>query len=197
MKKGDHKPINVTQKSKHRIMVGLGWDPAENPSFWDQVKSLFKKKDHHHDLDLAALIFDADKNLIDIVSAETTKAIDASGKIYHSGDNAEGIGEGDDEEISAELIDMPDNIHAIIFTATIQTGHVFEEISDTHIRLADGYTNHNFIHQNMECDSGKEQNTYIFCRLYREGDGWMVHYIDEFTSIKTSNALGSELLAYL
>lgn len=197
MEAGDKKPLNVTQQARHRVMVGLGWDPAEEPSLWEQIKSLFVKKNHHHDLDLSCFIYDAQKNFIESVSADTRKAIDASGKIYHSGDNEEGIGEGDDEEISVELKEIDDIIHHIIFKAHIKTGHTFSDIEDTHIRLADGYTNHNFLQQDMQCDAGQKADAYVFCRLYRNDDQWQIHFIGEYVKTDDTKSWDETLVSYI
>jgi len=175
-----HRKLNVTKEARERIMVGLGWDPADEANFIEKVKSVASAKELYHDLDLACFTYDKDHNFIASVSAEPGQSIDHTGRIYHSGDNVEGHGEGDDEEISVELKDLDTNIYHIIFTAEIRTGHVFREIDAAEIRIADGYTNHNFVKTALIDDDGLDKNTYVFVHIYRNGDEWNLHHVGEY-----------------
>jgi len=199
--KGSHKKLNVTKEARHRIMVGLGWDPADEMGVIEKMKSVAKSKEFYHDLDLACYIYDKDGNNISSVSAEPGQSIDHTGNIYHSGDNVEGYGEGDDEEISVELKDLNANIHHIIFTAQIRTGHVFREIDAAEIRLADGYTNHNFLQTPLIDDEGLDKNAYIFVHLYRapdaKADQWMLHHVAEYMNANNIDAWHKRLKDFL
>lgn len=120
------------------------------------------------------------------MSAKTGQDHDLSEKIYHSGDNLDGTAEGDDEEISVELRDIPDHIHHIIFTAGIQTGHVFAEIDACEMRIADGYTGHSFLSTPLICEEGKDKNAYVFIRIFRENDDeWNIHYIGQYVNAQS------------
>ena len=189
MQKGQCKPLNVTQKAKHRIVVGLGWDPAEEKGLIGKVQAIAQGKETHHDLDLSCHIFNINKELIETISAEPDRLIDASEHIYHSGDNEEGIGEGDDEEISVELKNLPKTIHHILFTAKIKSGHGFHEINNPEIRLADAYTNHNLLVQLLDEPENEKNNFFIFCRLTREKDGWNLCNISTFSALKKDEPL--------
>ena len=59
MKKGETKPLNVTKEAQHRVVIGLGWDPADAPKLIKKIGSLAKGLPTHHDLDLSCFIFDA------------------------------------------------------------------------------------------------------------------------------------------
>lgn len=182
MTPGQSKKLNVTKAARQRIMCGLGWDPAPEYSFAQRVKAFFEKKQIHHDLDLACYIYDSKYQLISYVSAEAGQSIDQTGKVYHSGDNLEGIGEGDDEEISVELKDIDESFHHILFAAHIRTGHSFAEIDDCQIRLADGYTDHNFLIRELDDEVDSDKNTYVFCMISRtDHDEWRLRYLDDLT----------------
>jgi len=179
--KGQTKPLNVTKTAKHRIVVGLSWDPAHMPNLMGKVQALAQGKAMHHDLDLACHIFNPKGEPIDVISANPAHAVDASGHIYHSGDNKEGIGEGDDEEISVELKDLPRTINTIIFTAKISSGQSFDEINNPEIRLADAYTDHNLLSSPINSDESIGKDLFIFCQIQRTDDeSWQLLYIAHY-----------------
>lgn len=184
IKKGETAPLNVTKEARHRVFVGLGWDPNENFGIIDEAKALMGGKPVHHDLDLSCYIYDSSKGFMECVSTETDHHIDKSGQIYHSGDNEEGIGDGDDEQISVELKDLPPGIHYIVFIATVKSGHVFGEVDSPEIRLADGYSDHDFLKTPLSPEEGREKSAFVFARITRTGDDeWSTHNISEYTDI--------------
>lgn len=187
LKQNQHTPLNVTQEARHRVFVGLAWDPNEKYNVIDEAKALMGGKPIHHDLDLSCYIYNAEKTLIQCVSAEAEHAVDKSGKIYHSGDNTEGLGDGDDEQISVELKDLDPAIAHIIFVANIKSGHNFGEVASPEIRLGDGYSDHTLHQADLSDARGKTSSSYIFARLYRGADGWAVHNIDEFKDTKNDD----------
>lgn len=193
--KGQTVPLNVTQKSSHRVFVGLGWDPNEDISMKDKALGALGLKDTHHDLDLSCYIYDQNKRYITHISHETGHEADQTGKIYHSGDNVEGVGDGDDEQISIELKGLDPAIDAIVFKASIKTDNVFKDVTDPEIRIADGYSDHNFLHVSL-----KEGDTavFVFACLKRSThddnpDAWTIHHIGEFIK-KTKDSDWPEIL---
>ncbi len=178
--KGQHTKLNVTEKSNHRIMAGLGWDPTADISFLEKINDVVAGKKSYHDLDLACFLFDEDYKLLNHVCVEPGKSVDHTGKIYHSGDNVEGYGEGDDEEISVELKNLDMAIQHIVFTVEVRTGHDFTEISNPEIRLADGYSDHNFIRTDLKNEQAEGKFAYAFTHLYRVEEYWNLHYLDEY-----------------
>lgn len=180
--KSQSAPLNVTQQANHRIFAGLGWDPHEDKGLIKKAKAISQGKQMHHDLDLACYVYDKEARYICHICAESGQQSDQTGKIYHSGDNIEGVGDGDDEQISVELKDIDPVIDSIIFAASIKSGHSFDEISNPEIRLADGYSGHEFVHRDLSDVALHGANLYAFIRVYRSGDGWAMHYIDEAMS---------------
>ncbi len=195
--KGSHQKLNVTEQARRRIMVGLGWDPAEKPSFGDKIKKIAGIKHLHHDLDLFCYCYDEARQYIDLVSAEPGKTVNADSTIYHSGDNEEGYGEGDDEEISVELRDLDARIVHLVFKTEVRTGHTFGEVSAPAMRIADGYTDHNFIESDLKSIEGENASAYAFVHLYRKDDGWNLHYIDEFFDAGAVSNWPEELKRFL
>lgn len=183
-----HIPLNVTQAARHRIFVGLGWDPVDKASLIEKAKSLVGGPKVWHDLDLSCYMYDQDKVFIDAVTAKDGKHIDQTGNIYHSGDNIEGVGDGDDEQISVELKDLDTKIHHIVFIATINSGHTFGDIKAPEIRLADGYSGREFLKTGLDAADGREKSGFIFAHIYRKdpephdssGSAWALHHINQF-----------------
>lgn len=189
--------LNVTQKAKHRIFVGLGWNPNESPALSEKIGALIGTRSAHHDLDLSCFYYDGDKNCLGVVTAQPEHYSDASGSIYHSGDNEEGIGEGDDEQISVALKDLPHNIHHLIFKASIKSGHYFGDIAEPAIRLCDGYTGHCFAEMVLDSDDGAAADVFIFARVYRGDDGWMIHNIGDFKGDTDLDTWRESLAGYI
>lgn len=176
--------LNVTKEANHRVFVGLGWDPNEKISVLKEITHVVKGKPLHHDLDLLCFIFDENKNLIGSVTADPTQSTNESGKIYHSGDNVEGLGDGDDEQISVELKDLDENIHHIVFLTTIKTGQTFTDVTSPEIHIADGYSNRGFLHVDLKNADGNDKPAFLFARIYKSGDEWMLHDISEFSDLQ-------------
>ncbi|NCT40644.1 MAG: TerD family protein [Alphaproteobacteria bacterium] len=190
-------PLNVSQTDSQRIFVGLGWDPNDSPTLIDKVGALIGRRESHHDLDLACYYFNQDGACLGYISADVAHATNASGSIYHSGDSIEGVGDGDDEQISVELKNLPPNVHHLIFKASIKSGHHFGEVAMPEIRLCDGYTERVFLDKSLE--DGGQHNGYIFARVFRGGgDGeWMLEDIGVFSEHVSAQAWADTLAQYL
>lgn len=181
--KGDHKPVHVTKQGNRRVFVGLSWDPSEERGLFARIKEIIAGKKSFHDLDLSCYLFDKNHDLIDIISGKNGKIVDHSGGIYHSGDDQEGIAAGDDEQISIELANVPENIHHILVKASIESGHKFSEVLAPQIRLVDGYSDRQFLEVDLDASRSAHASRYLFIELYRQEheDGrWYMHFVDDY-----------------
>lgn len=195
--KGDKIPLAHTQKSRERIVVGLSWDARK-----DKVKMLDRlvKKDSQHDLDITCYIYDTHGTFIDFVGAEAQDSMDESGKIYHSGDDMTGIGDGDDEFISAELAELPDNIHGIVFLAEIRSAHSFADVEGPFCRLADGMTDKNLLECPINADEAAHANAFVMCSIYKSEaspTGWKLYNISEYPDISKIHDWGTYLRQFV
>ncbi|MCD8497735.1 MAG: TerD family protein [Alphaproteobacteria bacterium] len=161
LNKGEKTNLNVTQKARHRIMVGLSWDPAQTQGFMDKMREITGTPTAH-DLDLVCYLYSPDHSFVEHISGDAGRNVDLSEKIYHSGDNVDGDAAGDDEEISAELKDLPPYISHLVFCALVRSGHKFGDVEAPEIRLADGYTNHNLLLTPINHAEGKDKNGFVF-----------------------------------
>lgn len=195
--RGYRGPLNVTQKAQQRLFVGLGWDPKEGASLLENVSALVKGKALHHDLDLSCYIFDPNKALIDVIGVKNKSASDKTDNIYHSGDNIEGIGDGDDEEISVELKGINPDIAHIVFVVKIISGHCFGEIETPEIRMVDGYSGRVFVQTNLSRKESAEESGYVFAELCFDDGVWMLHYIDAFFNMRTQKDIAELLHSFI
>ncbi len=187
-------PLNAIQSDTQRIFVGLGWDP-NTPTFKDRIASLIGRKRLHHDLDLSCYFYNADKLPLGYVNANPLFQQNQNGSIYHSGDDIEGIGDGDDEQISVELANLPPNITHIVFKASIATGHNFTEINGAHMRFCDGYTERVIVDTHITRESFLD--AFIFLSLHKTGDKWAYNTIAEFIKNTSEDVLQAKLTDYL
>ena len=111
-----------------RVAMGLGWDavqPKGIMAFFSSPKEI--------DLDASCVMFDAAKNIVDVVWFRQLASKD--GSIQHSGDNRTGAGDGDDETINVDLSRVPANVTSLVFTINSFTGQTFNEIENALCRL--------------------------------------------------------------
>lgn len=194
--KGQNAPLNVTQEAQHRIYVGLGWDPHK-PGFIGKARDIVEGKKPQHDLDLSCFMYDEQKSFVSMVTAETERAIDESGAVYHSGDSQDGLGGGDDEQISVELKNIPGNIHHIVFKVIVKSGHTFGEIESAEIRLVDGYSDHVFLETGLGGLSGKDKSAFVFVRVYKKEGIWHVQNISDFIAMGKMSDWTASMKKYL
>lgn len=195
--KGETTPLLHTLKSRERIVVGLRWDPREEDAgFMDRLRG----NHHQHDMDICCFVFDTTGNYIDFVGSEALDSMDQSGAIYHSGDDMTGEGDGDDEFISAELAELPDDVGHLIFLAEIRTKHTFSDILNPVVRLADGMDNRNLLVSPISGPAAADKMAFIFARIYRDPaspTGWMLHNMGDLPDIEQIEDWGQHLTRYL
>ncbi|NCO03064.1 MAG: hypothetical protein GW903_02600 [Alphaproteobacteria bacterium] len=189
-------PLPYTTNGLGRVFVGLSWDARE-----DKVKTIdhLIKKDSQHDLDLCCYIYNQKNEFIDFVGAEGSESIDESGKIYHSGDNLSGTGGGDDETISAELNQLPENYKTLIFMVEVGSRHFFDQVKDPTVRLVDGKTNAELSQTNINDEKAVTSAYYVYAALARDPasrTGWSVFLINEYPDIEQVEDWGTYLARY-
>lgn len=180
---GETVKLRYTREARHRVICGLNWSAnTERAGKMARMKNRGQNVETF-DLDLACVVFNSKGIAIDGVSAKPDETVDSSGKIYHSGDHTTGEGDSlDDEMISVELRDLPDDIHHIVFLTEIQSMHTFGDISDPSIRFADAKTNRDQLTTSLHAPEGNDKNAYVFCRISRKPDGWSLTYINQYVN---------------
>lgn len=200
IQRGERRPLNVTKQGNQRIFVGLSWDPKPKRTLMARLRDFINGRKQYHDLDLTCFLYDENQNFIDTICGKENKLGSPAQGIYHSGDDLEGIGDGDDEQISVELTNLPDNVHHILFKASIQSGHRFYHIKQPEIRLVDAYTKRHLIKTPLNKDVTSTEictNAYILAELYRTPEtpeNWNIHYINSYRKSR-KKTISSMLLA--
>lgn len=156
-----------------RIVVACGWDEAK--SVGSRLGSMFGVSSGESiDLDLSALVFDENKQLL-----ETVYFGKLSGTgIKHSGDNLTGAGSGDDETITISLNDVSTKTKSIVFTINSFRGQSFNSIDKAFCRVYNPLAR-NKEYARYDLSAKGEHTAMIMSRLYKHGSEWKFEAIGE------------------
>lgn len=152
-----------------RVRMGLGWDQAKKSGFFGGGGSI--------DLDASALLFDSNRQLVDVVAFNHLRSKD--GSVTHGGDNLTGAGDGDDETIDVDLSRVPANVTAIAFVITSYSGQAFDKIQNVFCRLVDLSSGQKEV---VNYQLGSEQgnsNAQVMAVVARAGSGWTFRAVGE------------------
>ncbi|WP_028472794.1 TerD family protein [Nocardioides alkalitolerans] len=157
-----------------RVRMGLGWDAVVK-------KGLFRSKQADIDLDATAVLYDAQKNVVDQVWFQQLRSKD--GSVTHTGDNRTGAGDGDDESVVVELAQLPANVTTIVFVVNSFTGQDFSQIENAFCRLVDE-TNGDELARYDLTGSGTH-TAQIMAKVSRDGAGWSMTAIGSIAQGRT------------
>lgn len=115
-----------------QIQFGLGWDPIKKKGF---LGGLFGGGSDSIDLDASCVMLDSAGNVIDTVWFRQLRSKD--GSVQHSGDNLTGEGDGDDENIKADLSRLPASVEYLVLTVNSFRGQSFNEVDNAFCRVVD------------------------------------------------------------
>ncbi len=106
-----------------QVMVGLGWDEAQNGS-GGLLGSLFGSQPQPIDCDASAILCGANGKLVDPSNINESVVYfgnlkHPSNAIIHQGDNLTGEGDGDDEQIMVDISKIPANVQKVVFVVNI------------------------------------------------------------------------------
>ncbi len=189
-------PLLFTKSPRDRVLVAISWDVRAKKT---TVVDVVRGTNQQHDLDLSCFVYDEHGEYIDFVGSMAQDSMDQSGAIYHSGDDATGEGDGDDESISCELAGL-DHVHSLVFVTEIRSNHTFAEIDDPYVRIADGMTNQNLFELHMAKKGGMDKSACVMAKIFRDPDsstGWSLQIIEFYPSIEDVSDWGSYLVRYL
>jgi tellurium resistance protein TerZ len=118
-----------------KVFMGCGWDPAQPKKKGFLGSLLGGGAAADIDLDASVIVFDENKQSIDLVWFQQLKSKD--GSIQHSGDNRTGDGDGDDETIYVDLSALDARAKYLVFTVNSFRGQTFDEVDNAFARLVD------------------------------------------------------------
>ncbi|MDR2208684.1 MAG: TerD family protein [Azoarcus sp.] len=169
------------------VVMGLGWDAVKKKGFFGLFSSA------EIDLDASCLMFDENKNLLDVVWFRQLKSRD--GSIIHTGDNRTGDGEGDDEQIIVALNQVPANVKSLIFTVNSFTGQNFSQVENAFCRLCDQSTGKEIARYELSVQGN--HSAQIMAKVYRHDNEWKMHAIGENGAGRTFNDLMPQILPHV
>lgn len=164
-----------------RVVVGLGWDEVKK-------KGLFARKTAPIDCDASAFLCENGRiaNDKDIVCFTNLKH--KSGAVLHMGDNLTGAGDGDDEQITVDLANLPANYDKIVFVVNIYGASVrkqhFGMIENAFIRIFDAETNQELCKYNLS-ENYDGMTAMVFGEIYRNNGNWKFNAIGQATQDNT------------
>jgi tellurium resistance protein TerZ len=159
-----------------RVIMGLGWDAKKKKGFLG-----FGGGDQEIDLDASCVMFDTEKQVVDVVWFRQLKSKD--GSITHTGDNRTGAGDGDDEQIIVELGSVPANVASLVFVVNSFTGQSFEQIENSFCRIVNGANQAELARYNLSCNGN--HTAMVMAKVYRHNGEWKMHALGESASGQT------------
>lgn len=167
LSKGQKVDLTKSNPGLQNVVVGLGWDIAHNGSNFDLDASTF-------------LLGQTGKVQSDQDFIFYNNPSGGNGSINYSGDNRNGAGERDDEQIRIDLQRVPSHIHRIAFTITIHDAQVkqqnFGQISNSYVRIFNEQTNEELLRFNLGRDFTVE-TAIVAAELYRHNGEWKFNAI--------------------
>lgn len=179
LQKGQKVNLSKDNAGLSKVIVGLGWDEVK------QSKGFFSRKAQAIDCDASAILLKSGT----LCSKEDIiyfgNLVNRSKTVQHMGDNLTGAGEGDDEQIMIDLVNIPAEYDKIvivvnIYQAVTRKQH-FGMIQNAFIRLVDMRNNNEMCKYNLTEDySG--MTAMIFGEIYRYNSEWKFNAIGQGTN---------------
>lgn len=164
LSKGQRIDLTKTNPGLTHAIIGLGWDTNKytGGEAFDLDASAFLLRENGKASGIEDFVF---YNNLSVYS----------GAVAHSGDNRDGLGDGDDEQIKIEFAKIPASIHRIGITVTIheaqQRKQNFGQVSNGFVRLVDEKTGSEILRYDLGEDFSVE-TAVVVCELYRHGADW-------------------------
>ena len=152
-----------------KVFMGCGWDPAQ-PQKKGFLGGLLSSKVEEIDLDASVILFDGNKQPIDLVWFQQLASKD--GSIRHSGDNLTGEGDGDDEIIHVDLTALPASVQYLVFTVNSFRGQTFDEVENAFARLVDQSNNTEICRYTLT-EKGRHTGV-IMASMEKTASGWQL-----------------------
>ncbi|QGZ41260.1 tellurium resistance protein TerZ [Pseudoduganella flava] len=170
------------------VAMGLGWDAVKSKGFLG-----FGTKSAEIDLDASCVLFDEANKPVDVIWFRQLKSRD--GSIMHSGDNRTGAGDGDDEQISVNLQQVPANVKSIVFTVNSFTGQSFTQVQNAYCRLLNANNGKEVARFDLSVQGA--HSAQIMAKLYRHNGEWKMHAIGENGTGRTFDDLLPQIAQHL
>lgn len=167
--------INLSKEVEglKNITVGLGWDPVKGglfraaPQMDLDASAIYCKNDKYQ-----GVVYYGDKNAF-------------SGAILHHGDNLTGHGAGDDEQISVDLSELPENVDKIAFVVNIYGAtnrqQDFGMVKNAYIRIVDESNGKELCRYNLS-ENYEGKTAMVFGELHKKDNEWKFNAVGTGTT---------------
>lgn len=202
LSKGEKINLSKSAEGLSKIMVGLGWDPATDeqvqqvtevikPGFFGRLfgaqertvtRNVVTRTSSGDTIDcdawLALLQNGKLRDSSDIVYyGKKDFMVSGNAVVHHHGDNLTGEGDGDDEQITINLKELPSQYDSIVIGVTIYRGaeknQSFGSIKNTFVRVVDERDSFEICRFNQsEMAENKDAITFIAGKLYKDKGEW-------------------------
>lgn len=161
--KGGNVSLTKEAPGLTNVIVGLGWDIRSTTGT-------------DFDLDASAILVGADGKVLSdkhFVFFNNLTSPDAT--VEHTGDNTTGEGEGDDEQIKANLASMDPAVDKVVFPVSIYDADTrqqnFGQVRNAFIRVVNAADQKEITRYDLSEDASTE-TAMVFGELYRNGAEW-------------------------
>jgi tellurium resistance protein TerD len=166
-------PINLTKGANvslsnsvpglTNILIGLGWDARSTDG-------------DDFDLDASAYMLSAaGKVRSDADFIFYNQPVSSDGAVKYLGDNRDGEGEGDDEQITVDLSHVPSDVEKVVIGVTINEAEArrqnFGMVRQAFVRVVDVGDNSEIVRYDLSEDFSVE-TALVFGELYRNSGEW-------------------------
>lgn len=187
LQKGQKVSLSKDRAGLSNVIIGLGWDEVKR-----ERGGLFSGKPKPIDCDASAILLQngrlVDKK--DIVYFSNLRHV--SNTVTHMGDNLTGAGDGDDEQIMADLSRIPEVYDKIIIVVNIYAAGMrnqhFGMIENAFIRLVDGRNNQEMCRYNLS-ENYSGMTAMIFGEVYRHNGEWKFNAMGQGTNDQSIGAV--------
>ncbi len=163
-----------------QVMVGLGWDEAQ------QRGGFFAPKPQPIDCDASAILCGANGKLISNNTDESVVYFGNlrhySGAVVHQGDNLTGEGDGDDEQIMVNISLIPPQVEKVVFVVNIYDARTrkqhFGLIRNAFIRLVN-MDNHTEICRYNLSENYNNMTGLVVGEIYKKNGEWKFNAIGQ------------------
>lgn len=180
LSKGQKVSLTKEKPGLTEICVGLGWDEVEQKKGF--FASLLGGATQDIDCDASVYLLQGGKLVSDKDMVFFKNLEHASGSVYHHGDNLTGGGEGDDEQITIKLTEVPSNYDKIVIAVNIydgsNRGQHFGLVQNAFIRVVDKSNNTEICRYNLT-DNYSGKTAVIFGEVFRDGGEWKFNAVGE------------------
>ena len=187
LQKGQKIDLTKGNPGLSKIMVGLGWDAgAGKPKSGGLLGGMFGGAADKIDCDASAILLNSQEKLTSkdrLVYFGNLQSADRS--VKHSGDNLTGAGEGDDEQIHVDLVNISSDVQKIVFVVNIydcsKRKQDFGLIANAFIRVVNPANGQELCRFNLT-DNYAGKTSLVVAEVYRHNGEWKFNALGEATN---------------